>query len=440
MNADNRRRRVLRVAVIEPGTPLRERLIPPGEALTIGTERDNTFVVGANPATGTTFELFRPGPDGTTLRFTDAFGPGSKLATHDTTARLRELVDTPPTDGVHAVLLTPADRGKLVLGPVTVLFQFVAAPVAPARLVPRPLDFRPALIEPEDAAYLASLAVMSALAMLLSLVVWTAEAPEYTIDDLPAHVARFHLTLPPSKPVEPLAKLVIPQTIVDRADRTPVPAPAPEPTNERVAPRTPGEVAAAREQARQDLMARSPILQIGTTGDGELTANVWRGSDAGVADLDGLAMAPTAGGSDGLRDAGTDAPSAASIGALGALGVGGAAEIGGGPRVEAALEVPQGELALADPTGGDAIQRTVRRRAGQMKYCYEQALKRVGTFGGRVELGWTLEDGRVVAPYVASNGTGNAELASCMVGKLSRWTFDEDLEGDVHWPFVFSAK
>ena len=91
---------------------------------------------------------------------------------------------------------------------------------------------------------------------------------------------------------------------------------------------------------------------------------------------------------------------------------------------------------------GDAgkVKATVRRYSGQMKYCYEQQLKKNRDLEGRVEIGWAVYGGVVESVYIVSNNTGDEELGKCMVNKLKRWKFDADIEGDVSWPFVFRPK
>ena len=82
------------------------------------------------------------------------------------------------------------------------------------------------------------------------------------------------------------------------------------------------------------------------------------------------------------------------------------------------------------------LKATIRRKTGQIKYCYEEALKEDPTLEGRVAMFWRLEGGR---PHdVRTDSTLNPALIDCITHKIERWRFPVEVEdGDVSWPFVF---
>ena len=86
-----------------------------------------------------------------------------------------------------------------------------------------------------------------------------------------------------------------------------------------------------------------------------------------------------------------------------------------------------------------SVKKTVRKYQPQLKYCYEQRLKAVPSLSGRVEVAWTVVNGRVADVYVVNNQTGDAPLAKCITDKITKWRFPAGLEGDVNWPFVFRS-
>jgi hypothetical protein len=304
------------------------------------------------------------------------------------------------------------------------------------------------LIEPEDTIYLGFLGLQSALALVLSVFVWNAEAPEYTLETTHEHIAQFHLPPAPTvlEPVEVVADVVTPKA-KPVAPKVPTPekvAQTHSVTPRSPSPRTPEQIAQGRAAAKEKMINRmSGIMKIGTSGKGELTGGqFFDGSAPGRLELDGVrVVADGMGSAGGLRGSGTDGGTmgAAVVDGLQTTGPVGSSEIGGGPQT-----IVSASVSLAEPgttsSDSDTVKTVVRRYAGQMKYCYERSLKRDGSLGGRVELGWSLEEGRVVDPYVAANGTGDAELAACMVQKLSRWRFVGAADGEVSWPFVFSSK
>ncbi len=105
-----------------------------------------------------------------------------------------------------------------------------------------------------------------------------------------------------------------------------------------------------------------------------------------------------------------------------------------------AASVAVGDGSMEEIEDGDRVKETVRRYAGQMKYCYERQLNDNPELAGRVEIGWSLNAGVVEGASVVSNDTGDDRLSKCMVDRLRRWKFDADISGDVSWPFVFRAK
>ena len=87
------------------------------------------------------------------------------------------------------------------------------------------------------------------------------------------------------------------------------------------------------------------------------------------------------------------------------------------------------------------VTATVKRYAGQLQYCYEKELKVDPTLEGRVEVGWEVREGKVSGmPFVIANTTESGSLADCVVKKVRRWQFPEDVEGGMSWPFIFKQK
>ena len=85
-----------------------------------------------------------------------------------------------------------------------------------------------------------------------------------------------------------------------------------------------------------------------------------------------------------------------------------------------------------------SVQRVVRQYAGQVSYCYEAQLKSDPTLQGRVEVAFTVHDGRVTSASVSENTTGSDALGKCIVNKVGKWRFPEEIEGDIVYPFVLS--
>ena len=90
----------------------------------------------------------------------------------------------------------------------------------------------------------------------------------------------------------------------------------------------------------------------------------------------------------------------------------------------------------------DQIQATISQNQGQVRACYERELKTSPSLRGKVKLSWTIgADGRVRAPRVVRNSTGNRELSSCIKRAVRGWAFPRaQSPQDVEYPFVFKSR
>ncbi|MCP4921909.1 MAG: AgmX/PglI C-terminal domain-containing protein, partial [Proteobacteria bacterium] len=76
--------------------------------------------------------------------------------------------------------------------------------------------------------------------------------------------------------------------------------------------------------------------------------------------------------------------------------------------------------------------------SGQVKYCYESELKNKPSLAGRVEVSFTVTDGRVVSSSVFGNTTGSDSLGKCIAGKVRSWRFDGGTSADIIYPFILT--
>jgi hypothetical protein len=93
-----------------------------------------------------------------------------------------------------------------------------------------------------------------------------------------------------------------------------------------------------------------------------------------------------------------------------------------------------GEL---DPS---VVSREVRARIGAIRACYERALKRKPSLGGKLKMRWTITPaGKVSGVEVEEDVVGDAELAACIKGLIGRWRFLAPSGGSVEvvYPFLF---
>ena len=79
----------------------------------------------------------------------------------------------------------------------------------------------------------------------------------------------------------------------------------------------------------------------------------------------------------------------------------------------------------------------VGRYQGQVRYCYEQALKRTNP-GSRVTLHFTVDKDGTVSSAKAS-GSRDRQFEACVERRARTWRFPEGMAGEVVYPFVLAA-
>ena len=126
--------RILRVGILQGGRIVEERLVRKRGDVTIGQSAKNTFVVPASSAVPRSFTLFEVAGSAYVLNFTD--GMDGRIASEQNVApqTLVNLKAKAQKKGtVYRLMLPEKSRGKVVIGDLTVLFQFVNPPPVQAR-------------------------------------------------------------------------------------------------------------------------------------------------------------------------------------------------------------------------------------------------------------------------------------------------------------------
>lgn len=148
------------------------------------------------------------------------------------------------------------------------------------------------------------------------------------------------------------------------------------------------------------------------------------------------------------RHAGGNAEGTIGVGRLGTVGCGRPRCEGAGSYGSIALNsdrrprTPSVQMTRAQVLGGlsqEAIRRVVRQHLAEVRFCYEQALQSNPSLEGRVAVQWIVgSDGRVQSSSLASSTVRNANVESCIVQAVRRWTFPAPEGGvvGVNYPFV----
>lgn len=123
--------RVLRIGIIQGGRIIEERLIRGHRDVSVGQGPRNSFVI-SSANLPRTYPVFRAGAEGAyTLVFAAGMDGRVALGGHvRTLTQVREMGAAKKVGDWWHLPLEPSSRGKLVIGDVTLLFQFVQAPPA----------------------------------------------------------------------------------------------------------------------------------------------------------------------------------------------------------------------------------------------------------------------------------------------------------------------
>lgn len=445
MSAEARAKsKVLRIGIIQDGKIVQERLIKAKESVTIGESAKNTFVLSSSDFNQSEFTIFQAAGEVYNLNFSaDMKG---KISSNGAVVTLQKLQGDPaakrsPTG--WSIPLSIQDRGKIAVGSVTILFQFVAPPPVQAVKPMQAMDFRPRLMEDDDPVFLGFLAVWVALGVLLVIWVTFSERPEYRMEDLPDRFTRIAAPkeeLPPIEPVEDDDALKIEDDSAKREEK-----PEEAPKEAKAKPKDAKEAAKAMDDTKKALLENNTTLAklIASTGQSRSTiASAYNPDDGGLADLEASLAAGggivTDANDPGLKVAGGGRGEARDIGDLGASGT------GSGSGVESiAVKVPQIQAGNAemDELEGDSagVRRVLKAKEGLIKACYANELKNNPNLAGRVEVSWFIEGGRATSILVTINTTGSDALATCIKRRVQTFDFPKEATGNMAVPYVFSA-
>ena len=442
--------KVLRIGVIQGGKIVEERVIPARQAVTVGASARNVIVVPQSnlPASVTVFAW-----QGERYQLCFDEGADGRIQGPQGAADFGALVSQglAKKDGrLYWVPVGEDQRGKLTLGEVTLLWQFVAPPPEPPR---------PVLPQEAKGNHFKSMDRLFVSLLLLSFLLHggayvalanTELPPDVTLEEIPDRYAK--VLIPDRQPAAPVVKEEPkaeapgePKAEEKRADKG-------ERKGEKAA-ETP-EQAAARKAARAAAVAKAVsskgmLKVLGALGPGTGTgavADVF-GAGGGMSDVatalsgaGGVAVAtdPAAGG--GGRKGGGQG-GAASIGDLatsggGAVGYGAKSEV----KVSGTVAAEVAEIDSAD-IDQQKLAAFVRARFGLIKACYENALKRNPSLKGKISIRFTiLETGGLSDILAAGNSLGAPEVASCIINTMRTWRTQFRPSGPVtvEYPFVFT--
>jgi TonB family protein len=428
--------KILRVALIQGAKITEDRTLKRRASVTVGQDPKNTFVVPVSnlPAAFTLFEFV----NGTySLVFTETMDGKVKVGDSDLSfAALRQQNLAKKRGNVYVLPLNDSMKGRVAVGEVSLLFQFVTPPPEPPR-PELPPTIKGGALAGVDQFFFLILGV--SLFFHFSGATFIACQPmpeerELSLDELPDRFAKVMMPVKVEKPPPPVETA--------KADEKKEEKKADEPKKEA----KPMDEAAKKAAMAKAVQSKGLLKILGSSGakgsafedvlgtgtGGSDIANALAGAGGvGVATADNMGGGPKGGG----------AGAAASIGELGTSGGG---NVNLGAKGDAAI---RGRVADAAPevdssdVDRDALNRYVKARKQAIVACYEKELKRNPSMKGKVVVRFSIStSGRATDIEIEENTLGNDAVGACIKSIIRTWVFPFKPDSDVPvaFPFVFS--
>lgn len=177
---------------------------------------------------------------------------------------------------------------------------------------------------------------------------------------------------------------------------------------------------------------------------GELKAamgNMFGAAPGDAQGFGGLGLRGSGSGGGGLGDT-------IGIGGIGTKGRGGGTGgYGSGVGVLGGKQGVDIGITSSDPTvmgslDKELIRKVIHANRQQIRYCYEMQLNRFPNLSGKVAVKFVISaTGSVASSSVAQSTVNNAELETCVAGRVKTWQFPKPKGGGVvivTYPFIFS--
>lgn len=433
--------RILRIGVILGGNIIEERLVRQRETVSIGQSAKNSFSV---PIDGLpkTWPLFSMENGQYVLQFADNMDGRLSTASKVLTLDALKQQGAQKRNGAWAYRLDESSRGKITVGEMTLLFQFVTAP--PLQPRPRlPAAVRGTLadrIEPQLAIVLAA-SVLAHFAMAL----WAWSQDIEDDSNRVAEIAREYQagTYEPPKPVEPVAadtteegegEEEVADEGKDESETKEPDRPKNEPTD--VVGDGDGDGDDGPDEAAvQEAIANTAVVAVLTGGAegtggryGEMSETDQGASlDKSIENAKGKKTASTGGGAGRQRGQGSGKIAGDKGTRVGGPGPGGKV----GPKKEEKIKsrVKLGgaeDLSLTDLDPASVVKRIRGKYLAGIKRCHNRVLKADPSAAGRVNIRFTVgPTGRVTKARVKGF---DPTVDACIEGQTRRWRFSAPKE------------
>jgi len=466
--------KILRVGIIRSGKIIEERLIRKRETITIGQSPKNTFYIPISrlPRSLSLFEV----QGGNYLLCFDESTSG-RVSIRGSVQHLEEFRTNPLTPRKGSTMFLPLDddsRGKVVVGDITVLFQFVPMPpVVPKPQLPASARGGIGVALAANSGFLmALLAAFLLHAVLLGASRWVDPEAKITkkkrflsplMTDVQFRVLE-EKKEQEEKDEEEDAEADPDEAEEEESDAPPIPPP-PEPKKKpkfkqpkmKQKPRNSRLDRAKRERQRRINIRKNTILKHITSAAGpggsmvdalrsghahrpdvfsDSSGKITVGNPGDIGGFKGQAVLE--GQQKGLRR--LDAGERSKRLKTGSVKRTAKTE----KQVRVKLNIRGGRSVKAGGLGkldGSVVTRVFRRKQGAFRYCYEKRLKVVPNLKGKVVIRFTIGSaGRITNINVTSNSTQDSAVAQCIIKKVRSWKFSSPEGGSATftYPIVLS--
>jgi outer membrane biosynthesis protein TonB len=444
------RARILRIGIIQGGRIVEERLVRKRENISLGQSARNMFVVPSD-ALPRHWLMFEITPRGYVAHFADAMD--ARIAVGNEIISLAQLKQSGKIrrhGQAWVLLLDERARGKITVGDLTILFQFVTPP--PPQPRPQlPASVRGSMTSDLDWAFttVAALSFVAHLVMVIYLrsVDWPRK-PD--IEEIPDRFVQMVVRKP--DPPKEVAK-------ADEKKDEEKPAEEKKPAKAAGEKKVKKELS-AEEKARIDAERRARLAEqvkntgilklLGAKADGAGSiadvlgkGDVDRDQERAFQGVGGLAVATGDASLRGVKSGTGGSGKVANIAGLrGGAGISGASTGNVGAERKVSGIVKSEAPAVDGQLDPNIIVKEVRARMSAIKACYERALKRNPNLSGKVVVRWTITAaGTVSGVDIDQDSLGDSEVTGCIKGLVARWRFPAPSGGsvEVSFPFVFQA-
>lgn len=447
------KQRILRIGIVQGGRIVEERLIRKRDNISVGWSSKATFAVPSE-ALPKQWLLFEAHPKGYIAHFAEAMD--ARIAVGNeviSLAQLKQAGRLRKHGASSRYLLDERSRGKITVGDLSVLFQFVTPP--PPQPRPQlPASVRGSIFGTMDWFY-TSIAAGSFLAhLIMVLYLRSVDWPRKPdIEEIPDRFVQMVVRQKPPEPPKENAK----QDDTKKEDDSKAKK---VPAANAAASKTPKKEISAEEKERLDAERRARLAeQVRNTGILKLLGAKADGSGSiadvlGKGDVDrdqekafqgvgGLAVATGDASLRGVKTGTGGSGKVANISGLRGAGSIAGGDTGAGQTEKRVTGVVKSEAPAVDgELDPSLVSKEVRTRLGAIKGCYERALKRNPSLSGKIKVRWTITAaGTVSSVEIEEDSMGDGEVSSCIKGLVSRWRFPAPSGGsvDVVYPFVFQS-